>query len=670
MKESTKKIKLGHSNKRKAWIFTAIILFLLFNNALTLYGDEEKYLAKPDTIITEQMPAIPMKWLQKIGPYMQIGENSFVDWDPRGEGMIISAQAGNTRQLFFLEKPGGNKKQLTNFNDPVTFARFNPNPDKKYFIYSRDEQGKENYQYYKYDLSTGESTLLTDGKGNNRFLRFNRQGTLIAFGNSNRTGKMHDVYVMNPEVPGQMKMVFKSKDQSFYYPSGFSIDGKSLIVTEQYELNKTRTYIVDLKDYSVNLLNHKNSDGKSLYLYHTNADNSFYYGGSYMNRDFLSLIKYNAKTGEVIALSKENWDVEKFTFSNDLSKAAYVVNENGFASLYILDLKTEQRTRVESIPVGIIENPSINSINGNIAFSLSGPRMSKDVFEYDIMSGKTVRWTTGETNGLDISRFSEPELIEYPTFDKVDGKPRHIPALYYKPNTASNKPFPVMIQIHGGPENQFRPEFQPNISFIVNGMGIAVIAPNVRGSSGYGKEYANLDNREKRWDAVKDIGALLEWIKTRPELDSNRICLIGGSYGGFMVLASMCEYSDSVTCGVDFFGISSFNTFMRSLPEDKLNSSREEYGDERFLEAFFKKISPLANAHKINKPLFVIQGKNDPRVPSSESEQILKTVRKNGVSAWYLLATNEGHGFEKMDNVIYMGGAIIEFLEQHLLSDR
>jgi dipeptidyl aminopeptidase/acylaminoacyl peptidase len=258
-------------------------------------------------------------------------------------------------------------------------------------------------------------------------------------------------------------------------------------------------------------------------------------------------------------------------------------------------------------------------------------------------------------------------VIQYPTFDKVEGKTRMIPAFYYRPTKKSNKPYPVVIDIHGGPEGQYKPRFQGVANYLINELGIALIAPNVRGSSGYGKSYLLLDNAEKREDSVKDIGALLDWIATRPELDKNRIAVFGGSYGGYMVLASMVHFSDRLACGVDIVGISNFVTFLKNTSAYRRDLRRAEYGDERKIGDFLNKISPSTNAHKIKKPLFVIQGKNDPRVPASESEQIVKTVRKNKVPVWYQLATNEGHGFSKKYNRDFMYYSILLFFQEYLL---
>jgi dipeptidyl aminopeptidase/acylaminoacyl peptidase len=259
--------------------------------------------------------------------------------------------------------------------------------------------------------------------------------------------------------------------------------------------------------------------------------------------------------------------------------------------------------------------------------------------------------------------------VRYETFDAVDGKKRTIPAFYYKPE--GDGPFPVVINIHGGPESQALPAFSPNTQYLVREMGIAVLVPNVRGSSGYGKDYLQLDNAVKREDSVRDIGALLDWIAKQPELDADRVGVSGGSYGGYMVLASMIHYDQRIRAGIDVVGISDFRTFLANTEDYRRDLRRAEYGDERVPEvgAYLDAIAPLRNAAKITRPLFVAQGFNDPRVPYTEAEQIVKAVRGNGGQVWYLMFKDEGHGFRKKANADLFGAASVLFWEQHLLGD-
>jgi dipeptidyl aminopeptidase/acylaminoacyl peptidase len=314
---------------------------------------------------------------------------------------------------------------------------------------------------------------------------------------------------------------------------------------------------------------------------------------------------------------------------------------------------------------------------GNFGFSPDGQRLAvtlnsatspSDVHVVELADARLVQWTASEVGGLDVTRFRAPTLVRYETFDQVDGKPRTIPAFYYRP--AGDGPFPVVINIHGGPEAQSLPSFNPTVQFMLEELKVAVLVPNVRGSAGYGKDYLQLDNGMLREDSVKDIGALLDWIAKQPELDANRVGVSGGSYGGYMVLASMTHYNERIRAGIDVVGISDFGTFLANTESYRRDLRRAEYGDERIpeMKAFHDRIAPLNNAHKITRPLFVAQGLNDPRVPWTEAEQIVKAVRGNGGDVWYLLYKDEGHGFRKKTNSDYFGAASVLFWQQHLIN--
>lgn len=305
----------------------------------------------------------------------------------------------------------------------------------------------------------------------------------------------------------------------------------------------------------------------------------------------------------------------------------------------------------------------------HVGFALSAANSPSDIYSVDLEHQLVERWTTSEIGGLDASTFVTPELVRFPTFDKIGGKPRTIPAFYYRPRPNGSAKAPVVIQIHGGPESQARPVFSADIQFLVNELGVAVLVPNVRGSDGYGRSYLQLDNGFKREDSVKDMGALLDWIATRPELDSKRVGVHGGSYGGYMVLASMTHYNDRLRAGIDVVGISNFLTFLEHTESYRRDLRRVEYGDERDarMNAFLAKISPTANAKNITMPLFVAAGANDPRVPASEGQQIVDTVRKNGGEVWFLEFKDEGHGFRKKPNVDFFREATMQFWIEHLI---
>jgi dipeptidyl aminopeptidase/acylaminoacyl peptidase len=361
-----------------------------------------------------------------------------------------------------------------------------------------------------------------------------------------------------------------------------------------------------------------------------------------------------------------DWDIENFVLSDDGTRAAFEVNEDAISRLYLMHPGTREYRRVEQIPTGLISGLSFSPDGRRLAMNINTAQTPSDVFTLELdddpltATGLT-RWTYSEVGGLNTEEFVVPELIHYPTFDK-----REIPAFVFRPSAEG--PHPVIVYIHGGPEGQFTPGFSSRTQLWISQLGAAVIAPNVRGSTGYGKEYVMLDNGFNREDSVKDIGALLDWIETQPDLDENRVMVYGGSYGGYMVLASLMHHSDRLRGAVDIVGISNFVTFLEKTQDYRRDLRRVEYGDERDpkMRAHQEKISPNNNAQRITAPLFVAQGQNDPRVPITESQQIVESVREAGYDVWYMMAKNEGHGFRKKENSDLYQQIVVMFFQKHL----
>jgi len=359
-----------------------------------------------------------------------------------------------------------------------------------------------------------------------------------------------------------------------------------------------------------------------------------------------------------------SWDVEGFELSRDGRTIAFVVNEAGMSTLHLLDTSSRKHRPVTGVPAGVIGGLRWHANSRDLAFSVATARSPSDVYSVDVTTGAVSRWTESEIGGLVAAQLVEPELIRWKSFDG-----REISGFYYRAPARFTGKRPVIISIHGGPESQVRPGFLGRNNYYLNELGVSIIAPNVRGSSGYGKMFVDLDNGIKREDSVKDIGALLDWIATRPELDASRVLVTGGSYGGYMTLAVSTHYSNRLRAAVDIVGISNFNTFLKNTESYRRDLRRAEYGDDRDpkISAFFEQTAPLNNAAKIRHPLFVVQGGNDPRVPRSEAEQMVNKIRELGTPVWYLMAKDEGHGFAKKSNVDFQFYSTVMFVRQFLL---
>jgi len=394
-------------------------------------------------------------------------------------------------------------------------------------------------------------------------------------------------------------------------------------------------------------------DGKGIYVT-TDKDSEFHR---------LTYIDLASKQHTYLT-SNIPWDVDEFDLSDNGKLIAFVTNEDGFGVLHVLDTATHKEKPVPSVPKGIVSGVAWHKNNRDLGFDLSSARSSSDVYSVDIQTGKVERWTFSETGGLNTTNFPEPELIHWKSWDS-----RSISGFLYRPPAKFTGKRPVIINIHGGPEGQFRPSFLGRSDYHLNELGIAMIFPNVRGSTGYGKTFLSLDNGFLREGSYKDINALLDWVQTQPDLDSSRVMITGGSYGGFMTLAVATSYNDRICCSVDIVGPSNLVTFLEHTSGYRQDLRRVEYGDERDpkMREFLEKIAPYNKAKNITKPLLVVAGKNDPRVPASESQQMVEIVRQNGTPVWWLLGKDEGHGFRKKKNVDYQFYATVMFVKEYLL---
>ena len=394
-------------------------------------------------------------------------------------------------------------------------------------------------------------------------------------------------------------------------------------------------------------------DGRGVYVL---ADS----GSEYQRIAYIDL-----STDQLTNLTTQiSWDVEQFDLSPDGRTIAFTTNEDGISALHLFDKQSRKESSTPGMPVGIISDLEWHKNGRDLGFSLESTRAPSDAYSYNVKDHKLERWTYSEVAGLDTDTLPEPQLVRWKSFDG-----RSISGFLYLPPARFTGKRSVMIRIHGGPVAQSRPGFLGRISYYLNEMGIALLFPNVRGSEGYGKRFSALDNGSLREGAYKDIGALLDWIQTRHELDANRIMVTGISYGGHMTLAVAAYYPDRIRCALDIVGPSNLVTFIESAQEFDRATFREEYGDERDPKTreFLERIAPLNQATKITRPLFVVAGKNDPRVAVTESEQIVARVRKNDTPVWYLLAKDEGHGFEKKGNQDFVFYAAVLFASEYLL---
>lgn len=628
--------------------------------ASLLHGAEPT-LPVPSNLTAEEIPGIPPSLMEAIAPYTEFRTASLIGWHPTKREMLISTRFGQSPQIHRVAFPGGARTQLTFYADRVVGGPYRP--DGSSFLFLKDIGGGEWFQVYNYDVRTGHAVLFTDGKSRNSGALWSHDGSHFAYASTLRNGRDTDIYVGVPDHPEEARRIIDA-DSGGWSPQDFSPDGKMLAVSRAVSAYEAALFLVDTASGEKRPLSPQTPgvaygharfapDGKTVYLI-TNQDS-----------DFEQLAKMDVATHKLMILRPNlHWDVTQFDLTRDGRRIAYIVNENGSDVLRIMNVASNSEVGLPKLPYGSISDVNWHPSGSDLGFTITAARTPSDVYSIDVTTGRLDRWTYSETGGLDTSQFSEPELITWKSFDGLT-----ISGFLYRPPKRFTGPRPVIVNIHGGPEGQFQPGYLGATNYLLNELGVAVIFPNVRGSTGYGKTFLNLDNGRKREDSVKDIGALLDWIGTRPDLDAKRIMVTGGSYGGYMTLASMTHYNDRFRCAVDVVGISNWITFLEHTEAYRRDLRRVEYGDERDPEMrkFLQSISPMEHVANITRPMFIVAGKNDPRVPYTEGQQMTAAIRAHGVPIWYLLAADEGHGFAKKGNRDYQFAATVMFIRKYLL---
>lgn len=610
-------------------------------------------------LVMEGIPDIPADVTETLLRYQNARSAGFAGWTPRG-GMLIATRFGETAQIHEVAAPLGMRRQITFYSEPVTSAAYPESGRAPGFAFARDTGGDEKFQLYLHVDATGEDVRISEPGTRNTDAVWSRDGTKLAWTVSSTENAVYQIWVADVSAPEGRRKVFEREGS--WSPLDWSPDGSKLLISHYVSAAEGSLHLLDIA--SGNLVPVNQAPSKIAYGAGQFApDGAYVYYTSDEGREFLTLTRYALADGAKTLISGDiAWDVETFDVSPDGSRLAFAVNENSASRVYVRTTAELTDVAAPALPPGEIGALAFSADGSKLGFGLAWAKSAGDAWSFDLNSAELTRWTESEVGGLNADRFVDPALFSFKSFDD-----RPIPAFIYKPDRPG--PHPVVIHIHGGPESQERPSFAPLWQSWVNELGIAVIVPNVRGSSGYGKTYLDLDNGLKRKDSVKDIGALLDWIAGQPDLNKDKVMVYGGSYGGYMVNAALVDYSPRLAGGVSIVGISSFVTFLENTSGYRQDLRRVEYGDERdpAMRRFQDEIAPLNSAGQIAKPMFIIHGANDPRVPVSEAEQLFDKVKANGQSPWWLVAMDEGHGFRKKTNRDFMNAAVVQFFKERLL---
>lgn len=644
--------------------YLAVLAALALPLAPALAQDAAKpaaVVAKPAALIADGMPDIPAELASATRPYMENRGAGFVGWHPVDKSMLIATRFGNTTQVHRVASPMGARKQVTFEEEPVGGAVWSPKTGDLMLV-QKDIGGNEFYQIFA--MQNGRLELLTDGKSRNGLNAWSKDGSLIAYTSTRRNGRDSDIYLMDPRNPASNRMVAEVKGGGWAFLD-FAPDKSWGLVGKYTSVQKSDFFRLDLATGTLTPIGDHSrtvSHGGGVF-----APDGTIWITSDEGSEFERLGTLDPVTGKVTPRGPaEQWDVNGFDMAEDGSFIAYTINEAGMSKLRILDVKSGKVRTVEGLPAGIIGGVEIAPW-GEIGITFTSARSAADAFSVDPKTLKVTRWTESETGGLDVTQNVEPELVKVNSFDGLE-----VSGFLYRPDPAKFPgKRPLIMNVHGGPEAQSRPGFMGRTNYLLNELGVAVFFPNVRGSTGYGKTFVSLDNGPfKREDSVRDMGAFLDHLARDATLDPARFGLTGGSYGGYMCYAAAIHYADKLRANLCVVAISNFVTFLENTQDYRRDLRRVEYGDERVPEQRAKlvEISPLTRVAEIRKPLFVVTGANDPRVPASEADQIVAAVRKNGGTAWHLVGTNEGHGFAKKENADYNFWASLLFWQQYLLN--
>ncbi|HEX4781399.1 MAG TPA: prolyl oligopeptidase family serine peptidase [Usitatibacter sp.] len=635
----------------------------------TLPSRAAELLEPPVNLVIEGAPAVPAELAAKLEPYGDFRAHQMLSWHPQRRELLVSRRIVATNQVHRVSDPGANPEPLTDGSDAVDVARFDP-ADGESFLFLRAHGGSEAYRLFREEVSTKSVAALSPEAERVSDFDWAPHGGLAVYAtqpldrHNPANQAVTTVHVVDPAHPESDRVIAK-------LPGGgwsdfrFSEDGRHLCMTEWISIVQSSLWVMDVATGRKRRVTPRSREQVSYGPARFSKDGKALITTSDRGSEFHRLVYLPLAGGKPRVLTpKLAFDVEDFDISFDAKRIAFVTNEDGASALRFMDLATFKELPRPPLLRGVLHGLRWRPHSTEVGFTLVSARSAGDVFTYDLDSNQTTRWTNGRSPAVDSSSFAEPRVVKWKSFDGLE-----VSGLLYSPPKSFEGKRPVIVYIHGGPESQSRPGFLGRLNYFVSELGVAMVFPNVRGSSGFGKSYVKLDDTWNREHSVKDIGALLDWIAAQPELDASRIMVYGGSYGGYMTLASAVHFSGRIKSAVDIVGISNFVTFLEHTETYRRDLRRVEYGDERDPEmrAFLESISPLTHAERITVPMLVASGLNDPRVPYTEGEQIVANLKQRGTPVWYVLAKDEGHGFARKPNADYLFCLAVQFAKATLL---
>jgi dipeptidyl aminopeptidase/acylaminoacyl peptidase len=604
--------------------------------ALPFASLQERVLPVPQDVTATGVPPIPMRLVEAVAPYGQFRQARLVSWHPTERRLITATSFGQVPQLHEVRFPGGARRQLTFFGDgvgPRPGAAFTPAGDA--IVFQKDTaRGGEANQLYRYDFGTGALTMLTDGVSRHGVPVAARHG-LVAFDSTRRNGKDRDIYVVEPGSPGTSRLV--AQNDGAWSVLDWTPDGRSILALQSRSSSETALWRIDVSSGEKTALTPRDGPPARWAFGAFGSDGRTVYALSNFKGENARIWRLSA--GAWTALTPAEQVIESVALSADGRTLAAIEDQGATSRLRLLDAEGGVR-KTPSLPPGVIGDLQWHPTRGEVAFSLAGSRAFNDVYSVDAASGRVDRWTFSETGGANMDALPDAEVVTWKSFDGLA-----ISGVLYRPPARFRGPRPVIVNVHGGPAERERPRALGRSNYFRNELGIAVIYPNIRGSSGFGRTFEELDNGRLRENAIKDIGALLDWIAADPNLDESRVMIAGASYGGFVALAAAIEYGHRLRGVNPAFGITDFPSYLESTELSRQANRNAEYGDpaDPAMREFLTRISPLRNVSRLTVPTFVAAGARDTRVPVAQAEMLVNALKTTGTPVWYVRFEQAGH---------------------------
>ncbi|MFB6262194.1 MAG: prolyl oligopeptidase family serine peptidase [Bradymonadaceae bacterium] len=561
---------------------------------------------------------------------------------------------GGTPQAWCLDEPLAWPNQLTFFEDRLLFVDLHPEGHR--LAFGKDQGGDERQRIYTVPTDGGTPSQLSPTDAKHMWGGWSPDGERVAWSHNGRNGRDFDVYLADAGT-GEEERVHRA--EGFVFVADWMPGGERLLVNELHSNVDSDLYLLDLDSGERRHLTPHDDDalyrdptptpdGRSIYL-HTDED-----------RDFSTLARYDVDDDELTLVGDRDWDRESLDVSDDGQWLASTLNVDGYSELELRNLRSGEVRTSDTFETSIVSGLEFAPKSATLAATVTGPDDTTDVWTVDVESDDARRWTRSSTGGVPRDTFVAPRLVRFESFDGLE-----VPAFYSTPPDAE-PPYPVLVDVHGGPEAQRRPRLSPTTQYFVH-RGFAVFEPNVRGSRGYGKAYMALDDVRNRMDSVADLNAGWEWLVESGGADPDSIAVYGASYGGFMVLSSLVTYPQLWAAGVDMVGVANFVTFLENTSDYRRHLREAEYGSLDEDREFLESISPLNHLDALDAPLMVVHGANDPRVPVSEAEAVAEAAEEKGLPVECLIYEDEGHGLAKRENRLDAYPQIADFLEEQLL---